>query len=534
MASPSARSWTESETSRIQEALARVLASAPFAQSERQRRFLQYIVTETLAGRGDKLKGYALGVHVFDRDPHFDPAIDSIVRVEAARLRWKLQEYYAGEGAREPVRIALPKGGYAATFDLAGPRPEGSGVHGEREESGPPRGAGERPSLAVLPFRNLSADADQEYFADGISEDLITELSKLPGLTVIARHSSFAHKGSAKRIEDIGGELGVRYVLDGSVRRAGERVRVAAQLVDAVTGGQVWAERYDREFRDVFALQDEISRGIAAALAVRLAPAQTPLGHEGTSSLEAYECLLRGLERFWIYTPEANAEAAGLFRRAVELDPAYAAAHAWLARSHAFRFTMPWLPGSDEALDAAEIHARRAVGLDARLPLGHTMAGWVALWRRDGEASLAAGRRAVALDPNNADAHMYLSITLSALDRGEEALRQMETVMRLNPHPSALNLFGLGMCYMVLGRYEDAAGAFRQSSALRPTFVPSHVLGAVVQVLLGQEEAARHERDIADALTGGRGPVTRLAWLAPDLRERFAAATARAGIGVTE
>jgi len=531
---PSEKPWTRLERTRIAAAVDRLLASPAFARSERQRRFLQYIVTETLAGREERLKGYAIGVEVFDRDRHFDPAIDSIVRVEAARLRWKLQEYYGREGRGEAVRIDIPKGSYAAQITLlaadttadTGRRPEAA------EEPDPPE---DKPSLAVLPFRNTSTDQEQEYLADGITEDLITDLSKLSGLTLIARHSAFAYKGSAKRIEDVGGELGVRYVLDGSVRRSADRIRVSAQLADTVTGGQVWAERYDRELKDVFALQDDITRRIVDALRVRLSPAESGrLGHEGTASMDAHDCLLRGLERFWGYTPESNEAAQALFRRAVELDANYAAAHAWLARSHAFEHTMPWLAGSDGALAPADRHARIAVRLDPLLPLAHSMLGWVELWRKNGDASLDSGRRAVALDPNNADAHLYLSLTLAAMDRGEAALRQIETVMRLNPHPSALNLFALGVGYLVLGRDDEAIGAFVQSAALRPTFVPSHVMLALGHLRLGRSKDAEREREAIVALTQGRTPVIRSMWLAPRLQRELADPLSRAGLATVE
>jgi len=300
-----------------------------------------------------------------------------------------------------------------------------------------------------------------------------------------------------------------------------------------VTGGQVWAERYDRELKDVFALQDDITRRIVDALRVRLSPAESDrLGHEGTASVHAHDCLLRGLERFWGYTPEANEAAQALFRRAVELDANYAAAHAWLARSHAFEHTMSWLAGSDEALAAADRHAHIAVRLDPLLPLAHTMVGWVELWRKNGEASLDAGQRAVALDPNNADAHLYLSLTLAAMDRGEAALRQIETVMRLNPHPSALNLFALGVCYLVLGRDEEAIGAFAQSAALRPTFVPSRVMLVLGHLHLGRSAEAQREREAIVALTQGRAPVIRSMWLAPRLRQQFGDWSEKAGVEI--
>jgi len=319
--------------------LERVLASPPFVQSERLQRFLAFIVTETLAGHADRLKGYTIGIEVFDRDESFDPAIDAIVRVEATRLRAKLREYYDAEGRDDPVRFELPKGRYSVHIDHQwGKVSTGSSAPSRRMADASwavtayPQPIEDRPSVAVLPFANMSGDAGQEYFADGITESLITELSRLPGLFVISRQSSFVYKPAIKRAEEISRELGVKYLLEGGVQRAGSRVRITAQLIDGATGVHLWGERYDRELTDIFALQDQVIQRILAVLRVRLTDTGTEgVGHEGTRSVEAHDCLLRGLERFWLFSQQPVEEARGYFARAVELDPAYAAAHAWLA-----------------------------------------------------------------------------------------------------------------------------------------------------------------------------------------------------------
>lgn len=518
---------TDAETGKALACLDKILSSPPFVQSERLRRFLAYIVGETLAGRTDRLKGYTIGLEVFDRDDTFDPAIDAIVRVEATRLRAKLREYYDAEGFDDPVRFELPKGSYSVLIHCGerrispeSPVPTLRLVNAGRGLNVHPPRIDDRPSLAVLPFANLTGDATQAYFADGITESLITELSRLPGLFVISRQSSFVYKTAVKRAEEIAAELGVRYLLEGGVQRAGSRVRITAQLIDAATGAHLWAERYDRELMDIFALQDQVIRQVLAVLRVRLPAARAEsTGHEGTCSIEAHNCLLQGLERFWLYGRQPVEEARVHFARAVELDPAYATAHAWLARTLAFQWIMYW-DEIEEALEQAFDHASSAAQLDPQLPLAHAVLSWVETWRRHGDEAIAAGLRAVSLDPNNADAHLFLSFALSASGRGEEALRYIEKGMRLNPHPSTFYQLALGQCLYVLEDYKGAIAAFERGVELRDVFYPNHYYLCHVYALLGREHDARAERDKLLALTGGRRPVQRVIMFDENMRQR--------------
>src|SRR6202050_770641 len=365
---------TDAEIAKARTCLDRILASPCFVQSERQQRFLKFIVTETLVRHTDRLKGYTIAVEVFDRDVSFDPAIDAIVRVEAARLRAKLREYYEREGATDPVRFELPKGAYVIRMQWRGqettPSPQkspDSRTHNVGHAvSIDLRPIEDRPSLVVLPFANMSSDSEQEYFADGITDGLITELSRLPALFVISRHSSFVYKGVSKRAEEIGAELGIRYLLEGSVHRAAERVRITVQLIDAASGAHLWAERYDRELKDIFAVQDDVTQRIVTVLQVKFAATEREgVGRGGTVNLEAHDCLLRGLERFWKFTPESTREARVQLARAVEVDPAYAAGHTWLARVLVFRWIMLWDP-NPETLERAYDHIRLAVDLDPK------------------------------------------------------------------------------------------------------------------------------------------------------------------------
>jgi TolB-like protein len=252
----SSQQWTSAAT--IQAELARILKSPLFAHAKRQRRFLEFIVTETLAGRADRISSYSLSVEVFDRDESFDPMLDSVVRVGAGRLRAKLREYYDDEGQANPIRIGLEKGSYVATickrrFDPA----EGAGQTPVEPE---------KPSLAVLPFASEGEVPGHHHFVDGLTEDVITDLSKLSGLFLVSRHASHTYERTQQPPETIARKLGVHYLLEGNLRLAGGRVRVSAQLIDALSSQVLWGERYDRELGDDFNVQDDLARNIVRAI----------------------------------------------------------------------------------------------------------------------------------------------------------------------------------------------------------------------------------------------------------------------------
>jgi adenylate cyclase len=462
---------------RIWACLERVLAHPLFIHSQRQQALLRFVVEESLSGRAHLLKGYTLGVEVFGRGTDFDPVADSIVRVEMARLRSKLIEYYSGAGGGDSIVFELPKGSYVPTLRSAGTQ---NASFLER-----------KPALAVMPFRNIGDDPTQAYFADGLTDDLITDISKLSGLMVISRQSSFVYRNSEKRPDAIAAELGVHYLLMGSVRKAGDRIRITVHLVDASSGADMWAERYDREAGDIFAVQDEVASRIVDALQVQLSGFERErLGFGGTRNPEAHDVLLRGLREYWHFSPTGCTTAQVHFRQSLQLDPMYAVAHAWLARSYVLQYSMGWNTRDAETLEPALVHAQRAVELDDFLPLAHAMMGWVQLWRRQPEIALAEGRRSCALNPNDADAHLFLSYTLSAAGQGEEALHHIEQGMRLNPHPSSPYLLALGQAYIALQDYEAAFDALRKGIAINPDFVANHAYLAVYNSMLGREEEA--------------------------------------------
>ena len=257
----------------------------------------------------------------------------------------------------------------------------------------------DKPSIAVLPFTNMSGDSEQEYFADGITEDIITELSKISALLVISRNSTFTYKGKASKVQDICGDVGVRYVLEGSVRRAGERVRITAQLIDGISGGHLWAERYDRGLADIFSVQDDVTEKIVRALEVNLvADAQDRPARVETESPEAYDYVLRGREQYRLFSKDGNLGARRLYEKAIELDPNYSAAYAGLAETCLHE----WFLGSPDALDRAYELALKANALNPSLPLVYEALGNVHLFKRQHEKAIAAARRWVEIEPNNA------------------------------------------------------------------------------------------------------------------------------------
>ena len=359
----------------------------------------------------------------------------------------------------------------------------------------------DRPSVAVLPFENMSGDAGQEYFGDGITEDLITGLSKLSGLFVIARNSVFAYKGRAVKPAQVSRELGVRYVLEGSVRKAGNRVRITAQLVDAATGYHVWAERYDRDLKDVFALQDEVTQKIVGVLAVKLtAPEKDRLGRAPTRNVEAYDYVLRGLEYHRRTTKEANAEARKMFARAVELDPEYAMAYSAMGWTHLQAWQLQWSRDPETLQRAFEL-AQKAIVRDDSLAGPHDLLGQVYLWKKDHERAIAQAERAVALAPNDADSYETLAEVLAWSGRADEAIEDIKQAMRLDPQYPFFYLWTLGHAYYLTGRSDEAIATFRKLLARNPNFVPAHAFLAVLYGERGLEEDARSEWAAAERLS---------------------------------
>ena len=315
--------WTESDQKAIREQLVRILNSGPFHQSQRRQRFLEYLVNETLAGRGERLKGYNVALEVFDRPETFDPTVDPLVRIEAARLREKLREYYGTDGQGDPIHIDLPKGTYTPQIEFrqaASPNPWPAFTP-----------LSEKASIAVLPFESIGNDPRWDRFADGITEDIVTDLAHSKDLFVVARNSTKVYRGKPADVRNVGRDLGVRYVLEGSIQPLGDQIRVTAQLIDTRTGGHVWSDRYDRPATDLFKVQSDVTEKIAATLTGyegAVAEAERSLiRRKPPSDLTAYDTYLLGMEAKHKVTKEGLDEGERLFRKALEIDPQLARAY---------------------------------------------------------------------------------------------------------------------------------------------------------------------------------------------------------------
>jgi adenylate cyclase len=332
----------------------------------------------------------------------------------------------------------------------------------------------DKPSIAVLPFVNMSGDPEQEYFSDGMTEDLITDLARLAGLLVIARNSVYTYKGKAVKPEQVSRELGVRYMIEGSVRKANDRIRITAQLVDATTGYHLWAERYDRDLQDIFAVQEEIARKITAAMAVRLtAEEEKHMGRPYTSSQVAWEYFMRGAELYRQYTKEANAEARELFEKAISLDPQFARAYANLAATHRQDWNGRWSQDPQASERQAFDIAQRSVALDPSLPYGHHQLAYLYLYREDHDRAIAEAEQAVKLDPNDADSYAALAVIQAYAGRPQEAIPLMEQAIRLNPKVPVYYFFHLGLAYYVMKHYDKAEKNLLEALRITPNYRPA-------------------------------------------------------------
>jgi TolB-like protein/Flp pilus assembly protein TadD len=350
----------------------------------------------------------------------------------------------------------------------------------------------DKPSIAVLAFTNMSGDQEQEYFSDGISEDIITDLSKLPELHVIARNSSFAYKKQAASLPDVARDLGVRYLLEGSVRKAGNRVRVTAQLIDSATGGHIWAERYDRDLTDIFAVQDELTREIIAALKVKLTPEQSDrLVRKSTIEPEMYSLFLRAREQMLLHTKAGNAETRNLLGGVIAKYPDFAAAHACMAFAYGNDAANGWAENTEQAAALAFEIAERAVALDDNEDQAHFALAVILLWHRQHDRALAEAERCIALSPNFAHAHLAKAHILAYMGDGHRAIETLDAYRRLDPRYPAIALYFLAEAQTLLGRYEDAIASLHGRLARDPNSETSHALLASCYGHLGRLDEAR-------------------------------------------
>jgi adenylate cyclase len=352
----------------------------------------------------------------------------------------------------------------------------------------------DKPSIAVLPFVNMSGDPEQEYFSDGMTEEIITWLSKIPGLFVTARNSTFTFKGQPVRVREVGQELGVRYIMEGSVRKSGDRVRVTAQLIDVKTEQHVWADRYERELKDVFAIQDEITMNIIVALQVELTEGdQAALRARGTYNLEAYLKFLQAMDYFKQLSKESNILARQKCQEAVTMAPEYASAYAGIAWTHLIE---PWLGWSDSpphSLKLAMEYAQKCLAMDESYSGAHAALGLVYLVMRQWDKAVEKCELAVSLHPNSADNIVFLAMAYRAVGRVEEALALLNRAVRINPMPPDFYLHEFGSCYRLMGRYDEAIAMLKRVLDRNPDYLSSRFNLIATYVMSGKDEAARAE-----------------------------------------
>ena len=412
-----------------------------------------------------------------------DPGGVYISAAAYEQVRGKVETVFEDLGLRELKNIAEPVRVYRA-----------AGFGSQKGGGTSP----DRPSIAVLPFQNMSGEAEQEYFADGIAEDLITDLSKVSGLMVIARNSTFAYKGRALDLRAVARELGVRHVLEGSVRKAGGRVRITAQLIDGRDGSHLWAERYDRDFTDVFAIQDEVTRAIVGALRVRLTPDESArVGQRGTADLDAYDFYVRGRQQLQRYTPESVAEGRQLFGEALKLDPNFAAAHAGFALTVKNDLLNQRVPIAERpaAQKLFEEHATKAQELDPDEPMIHWVRATDHLSRREPDKAVAEIRKMLRIEPSSDLGHAMLAQGLLYDGHAAEAVPEIEYAMRLNPRFPDLYLHVLGHAQLLNRNWDAAEDAFRRRIRRNPATDSSRLLLAALLGHRGRVEEARDEWD---------------------------------------
>jgi TolB-like protein/Tfp pilus assembly protein PilF len=553
----SLNSLSKSDQEAIRQQLDRILGSGPFHQSRRRQRFLEYIVTETLAGRGERLKGYNVALAVFDRPETFDPHLDPIVRVEAARVREKLREYYEDDGHGDPIRIELPKGTYTphiefrqvasppwpdlldATISDRPSDPSHVSVASQPRSRKTPFGVlaafvivvllvmlagfsawrwwvpstplSEKSSIAVLPFKSIGNDPKWDRFADGITEDIVTDLSHSKDLFVVARNSTEVYRGKPVDVRNVGRDLGVRYVLEGSIQSINERIRVSAQLIEADSGGHIWSERYDRPVDDLFAVQNDVTQRIAATIAGSegaVAEAErTLLRRKPPVNLTAFDTYLLAIEAKHKVTREGLSEAESLFRKAIELDPHMARAYYGLATVQMYLIDLGLAPSVDEALSTMMDEAEKAVELDPDDGKAHLALGGAYAYQGKAQQALAEFDRAETLSPSDADLLLVIAWSIPAFGETERAVNLAERALKLNPHypdwynrglgyvfffgeqydksvkyrllvkePAALDYAFLAMAYAYLGRTGDAEAAAANVKNLDPTWIAERYL----------------------------------------------------------
>jgi TolB-like protein/Tfp pilus assembly protein PilF len=493
------------ELEAVRTQLQRILASRTFAETDRLRKLLRFLVEETICGRGSTLKEYLVGGEVFGRPESFDPRSDSIVRVQARNLRKLLAEYYDVEGQKDRVRVSIPKGSYAPVF-----------VYSSAKESRRrPRilwlvaaafvaafglwagfqwyGSGRAASLAVLPFTNLSGESRYDYLAEAVSEDLTTGLAKIPRLHVAARTSASRFRRSELDVREIGRQLNVAALLEGSLRRTGDNVIVTAQLVSSADGYHLWSESFERPLSALPTIQAEIMTDVAGALNV-LPPAPGVAKYLPSHAVnpEARDIFLRG--RYKRHQRKVGDLRAGMddFERAIRIDPQFAEAHAALASAHA-SIAFHDQASAEDAVRRARAAAERALQLDRNLPAVHMVRAYLAYFRDwDWASSDREFDRALELNPNYGTAYQGYALSLMARGRYPEAIAASRKALELDPLSYTVSN-DLGTILWAAGRGDEAVQRSREILSLAPDFKPAHLLLGAINACRGRYQEAISE-----------------------------------------
>lgn len=470
---------TPGERQTIEATLRKLLDSGPFKASPRMARFLTFVVEHTLSENPEPLKEYLIGTEVFDRGDGFDPRQDTIVRVEARRLRAKLREYYEGDGRDDPVAIDLPDRGYAPSFRFRRQDSSRAPAFNRRVLLGSAVAVAavvitgllvwilrdaKPPSIMVLPFQNLSPSPADEYIGEGFTEEITNALAAIPELRV-ARTSALRFKSRAEDVRAIGRLVNAQWVLEGSIRKDGQKLRVIAHLADTDTRLHVWSQAYDAEFAGLIAVQQRIAAEICQALKVRLSPANRSLVRSRSVKPEAHEAYLKGRYFWYRFTPEALDKSVFHLNEAVRIDPGYVAAHAALADSYSILPQMELSPPR-ELLDKAKAAAERALALDADSADAHFAAGVArAVADRDPAGAEREYQRALELNPNlNAARQAYAVTCLSPLSRHDQAIKEMRRVVADDPASPVASL-------VFAGRVDDGIRELQVALDLEPGFL---------------------------------------------------------------
>jgi TolB-like protein len=536
---------SECDVAAVRAQVRRISESAAFRHSERRQNFLRYVVEEALAGRADRLKGYVIATEVFGRPSSFDPQIDPIVRIEAGRLRDKLHEYYAAEGRSDTIVIDLPKGSYVPAVKRAkkaSPQEHEGDIPADGQETPPNtassglvsvtstvesgimqpgraalvgglicmliglwglwngalqrHGVLDRPSLAVLPFENIGDDSKWNRFADGLTEDIIADLAHSRDLIVIARSSTQRYKGLRTDAREVGRELGVKYVLEGSIQTVRERIRVTAKLIETTSGSHVWSQRYDRQAGDLFSVQNDVTQSIAAALGSysgAVAEAERrQIRRKPPASLTAYDSYLLGVEAKHRVTKESLSEAEALLTKSIELDPQLARAYVALVDTYWYQIDLGLTGSVAETAGKMLAAGEKAVALDPADGRTRYALGLAALYNGKAEVAATEFKTAEALAPSDADTLLTIAWSLPGLGQSDHAVELAERALVLNPHYPDWYNQGLSYVYFFGGHYGKSIEyrlLVKQPSAIDYAYL------AIAYAQLGQIEKTAEAAD---------------------------------------